>query len=71
MERVRIEKKLNELQIKKGILNINNIKDLEAMAREDENLKPMYFSMEKKSNKDTFSNYQYDFNNFQRHCRLF
>ena len=66
MERSRIEKKLIELQKKKGIHNIKSPKSLELIAREDDNVKQWNFSLEKKTSKDTFTTYLYDRNSINK-----
>jgi len=53
LEQARIEKKLDELQKKKGITNIKLFKNIDSIIKE-EDLTAMQFSIEKKTYKDTF-----------------
>lgn len=53
MERARLEKKIMEIQLKKGITNLKNFKNLEKYLRED-SLPIFNHSIEKTKFKDTF-----------------
>jgi hypothetical protein len=52
-ERARIEKKLCELQKKKGVNNFKNVSNIEEMIKKEEHT-PMKFGIESKTYKDTF-----------------
>lgn len=58
-ERARIDKKISELQKEKGNSNLKNFTSIEELFNvPTRNLyKPMVFSIDKKTNKDTFSSY--------------
>ena len=62
-ERVRIEKKICDIQKKKGINNLRNLKNIEDMLKE-EHLPDFVFSLEAKRDKDTFDSYRKSFNPF-------
>jgi hypothetical protein len=51
-EKARIEKKIKELVMKKGINNLKHAKDLEQMLKDDE-LPAWNFNLEQRSNRDT------------------
>jgi len=52
-ERARIERKVNELQKKKGISNIKMFKDLDSLLKEEDGSSSWNFSLEKKYNKES------------------
>jgi hypothetical protein len=60
-ERLRIEKKICEVQKKKGINNLRNLKNIEEMLKE-EFIPGFKFSLETKRDKDTFDSYKRSFN---------
>lgn len=61
-ERARLEKKILELKKKKGVNNLKQLKNLELLLK-GEDFKPWGFEVEKKTFKDTFTNYNSE-NNF-------
>jgi hypothetical protein len=60
-ERVRIEKKICDVQKKKGINNLRNLKNIEELLK-DELIPGFKFSLETKRDKDTFESYKRTFN---------
>ena len=60
-ERARIEKKICEVQKKKGINNLKNLKNIEELLKED-NLPGFKFILEAKRDKDTFDTYKVSHN---------
>lgn len=57
-ERARLDKKIAQLQKEKGITLLKNYDNIEEILNYDSNIYPSWsFSINKKSNKDTFENY--------------
>ena len=67
-ERARIEKKIAEIQKKKGITNLKQFKNLDALLKEEEELPQWNFGLEKKTYKDTLDMHsKTDFNKKGNH----
>jgi hypothetical protein len=55
-EHARILKKITDIQKKKGVTNLKRCNDFNSLLKEEE-LPEMVFNLEKKSNKETFDNF--------------
>jgi phosphoenolpyruvate carboxylase len=58
LERARIDKKIAEIQKEKGVASLKNFASIEELFNSTRNYqKSMNFSIDKKTNKDTFSTF--------------